>query len=218
MIATMRRDARDFICASTTIGRSPLVPEIALRLAASDTELWEATQSWLDAREVPPPFWAFAWPGGQALARYILDHPDVVRGALAFDLGAGSGLVAIACAKAGARKVVACDSDPFAREASHVNAEANDVRLELAHDMNELVFERDSVLLAADVFYDRPTAAAFTNVLRRARENGARVFVSDPRRPYFPADSFTRVATHDVRVPLGLESRELLQTDVCEMI
>jgi predicted nicotinamide N-methyase len=219
MIEHADRDAaaRQFVRKSTAPGRAPLVPEIALRLAASDTELWQATQAWLDARDVPPPFWAFAWPGGQALARHVLDHPEIVRDARVADLGAGSGLVAIACALAGARDVVACDSDPFARASSIENAEANGVRLTIAEDMHALAFEAGSIVVAADVFYDKRTADAFTQVLRRARSSGARVLVADPRRPYFPHDSFTRVATHDVRVPAGLESSEVMPTEVYEM-
>jgi predicted nicotinamide N-methyase len=219
MIQHADRDAaaREFVRKSTASGRPPLVPEITLRLAASDTQLWEATQAWLDARDVPPPFWAFAWPGGQALARHVLDHPETVRGMSVLDLGAGSGLVAIACALAGARDVVACDSDAFARASSLENAEANGVRLAIADDMHALAFESRSVVVAADVFYDARTADAFMHVLRRARESGARVLVGDPRRPYFPADSFTLVATHDVRVPAGLETKDVLPTDVYEM-
>jgi predicted nicotinamide N-methyase len=208
---------RELVRAHTAPGRAPLVPEIVLRLAASDTDLWHATQDWLDARDVPPPFWAFAWPGGQALARHVLDHPEVVRGSRVFDLGAGSGLVAIACALAGAREVVACDSDAFARAASVENAEANDVRVRITDDMHALSFDESSVVVAADVFYDKRTADAFAQVLHEARSSGARVWVADPRRPYFPRDSFTRVATHDVRVPAGLENAEVMPTDVYEM-
>jgi predicted nicotinamide N-methyase len=162
--------------------------------------LWEA----LEAGDVDPgsdpPFWAAAWPGGQALARYVLDHPEVVAGRTVLDLGAGSGLVAVAALQAGAVRVVASDVDPYGRAAIAVNAELNGVGpVEVAGDL--LDGEPDAsidVVLAGDVCYDRAMTDRVLPVLDAARAAGAEVLVGDPGRPYLPAGRLLPVAVHDV--------------------
>lgn len=207
-----------FVRAHTALGRAPLVPEIALHLASEDTPLWLATETWLAERDVPPPFWAFAWPGGQALARFVLDERAPTTHAL--DLGCGGGLAAIAACLRGATHVLAVDSDPFARAATLLNAEANGVTLRVGDDVERAVVqvEPGTVVLAADVFYDRATSEHFTDVLSRARNAGARVLASDPRRPYFPHAAFRRLASYETTTPVGLERAPALTADVYEML
>jgi predicted nicotinamide N-methyase len=203
------------VLAHTSLGAAPLVPEVKLHLAVEDTPLWLATESWLRARDVPPPFWAFAWPGGQALARHLLDAPTAEARVL--DLGCGGGLAAIAACLRGATEVRAVDSDPFARAAAQLNARANGVALSLAADIQAEQFHQGLTVLAADVFYDRATSDLFLELLTRARAAGARVLAADPRRPYFPTGKFRLLATYDATTPEGLESKPTLKTDVYEM-
>jgi len=190
----------DFIRDHTRPGRPALVPEVALGLADDVVALWEA----LEAGEVhpgsDPPFWAAAWPGGQALARYVLDHPEVVAGRTVLDLGAGSGLVAVAALQAGAARVLASDVDPYGRAAIGVNAELNGVGpVEVTGDL--LDREPDAgidVVLAGDVCYDREMSERVLPFLGRAWLGGAAVYLGDPGRPYVPKEGLVEVATFDV--------------------
>ena len=190
----------DFIRDHTRPGRPALVPEVALGLADDVVALWEA----LEAGEVhpgsDPPFWAAAWPGGQALARYVLDHPEVVAGRTVLDLGAGSGLVAVAALQAGAARVLASDVDPYGRAAIGVNAELNGVGpVEVTGDL--LDREPDAgidVVLAGDVCYDREMSERVLPFLGRAWVGGAAVYLGDPGRPYVPKEGLVEVATFDV--------------------
>lgn len=208
----MTADRRAFVVEHTAVARAPLVPEITLRLATEVTMLWRATQEWLDARDLPPPFWAFAWAGGQALARYVLDRPETVAGKRVADLASGSGIVAIAAAKAGASSVVAIDTDPFAREAALVNAEANGVAVDarcadaLATDPRDF-----DVILAGDVFYERAMAERFVKYLK---ESGAIALTGDPERTYAPSDAWRVVASYEVPTPLDLEGRDVKRAHV----
>ena len=195
-----RRVSPDFIRDHTRPGHPPLVPEVTLRVADDVVALWEA----LEAGEVDhgsdPPFWAAAWPGGQALARYVLDHPAVVAGRTVLDLGAGSGLVAVAALLAGAARVVASDVDPFGRAAVGVNAEANGVGpVDVVGDL--LDGEPDDavdVVLAGDVCYDRTMTERVLPYLGKAWLGGATVFLGDPGRPYLPKEGLVSVAEFDV--------------------
>ena len=198
---TAERDVSpDFIRDHTRPGRPALVPEVALGLTDDVVALWEA----LEAGEVDPgsdpPFWAAAWPGGQALARYVLDHPEVVAGRSVLDLGAGSGLVAVAALLAGAARVLASDVDPYGRAAIGVNAELNGVGpVEVTGDL--LDGEPDpgiDVVLAGDVCYDREMTARVLPYLGRAWLGGAAVYLGDPGRPYVPREGLLEVATFDV--------------------
>lgn len=190
----------DFIRTHTRPGRPSLVPEVALQMADDVVALWEA----LEAGEVDPgsdpPFWAAAWPGGQALARYVLDHPEVVAGRSVLDLGAGSGLVAVAALQAGAARVVASDVDPYGQAAIGVNAQLNGVGpIEVTGDL--LGREPDAgieVLLAGDVCYDREMTGRVLPYLGKAWLGGAAVYLGDPGRPYVPKEGLVEVATFDV--------------------
>jgi predicted nicotinamide N-methyase len=199
-VTTERWVSPDFIREHTRPGRATLVPEVTLRIADDVVALWEAIEAGeADARS-DPPFWAAAWPGGQALARYVLDHPEVVAGRIVLDLGAGSGLVAVAALLAGAERVVASDVDPYGRAAITVNAELNGVGpVEVTGDL--LDGEPDpgiGVVLAGDVCYDREMSGRVLPFLGRAWLAGAAVYLGDPGRPYVPKEGLVEVATFDV--------------------
>jgi predicted nicotinamide N-methyase len=191
------------------------VPEILLHLADDAFDLWEKTEADLGQTGLPPPFWAFTWPGGQALARHVLDHPDLVTGRTVFDLASGSGLVAIAAAKAGAATVTANDIDRFAGAAITLNAEANG--LTLAHILADTL-DGDAcgaeVVLAGDVFYDQPMAERVLPFLARAQARGADVLVGDPGRAHLPCTRFTALVTYDVPVARALEGVDVKRATV----
>ncbi|GAA0491505.1 50S ribosomal protein L11 methyltransferase [Paractinoplanes deccanensis] len=187
----------------------PLTPEISLHLAGGEVGLFDLTGGEFRSDE-PPPFWAFVWAGGQALARYLLDHPDEVRGRTVHDLATGSGVAAIAAALAGAASVAASDLDPAAVAAAQRNAAANHVTLRTEATGAD-------VLLAGDVFYSPTVAETMTTLLRGARRNNQQVLVGDPGRGYFPERLFTKVAEYVVPVPAALEETETLVTGVWQM-
>ncbi|WP_267359531.1 MULTISPECIES: methyltransferase [unclassified Methylobacterium] len=209
-------DPAGFIRANTRLLPVPHAPEIRLHVADEATALWEKTEEELEAIGLPPPFWAFAWAGGQALARYILDNPDRVTGARIIDFASGSGLVAIAAAQAGARHVTASDLDPFAMAAIRLNAAANDVagRIEPVSD-NLLGTEPEvDLVLAADVFYERDLAAAVTAWLCGLQARGIQVLIGDPGRTYLPRDRLECLATYAVPVSRSLEDTEIKRSHV----
>jgi predicted nicotinamide N-methyase len=188
----------EFVRAHTQPVRPALVPEITLLVAADVVALWEALEGEQGATPSDPPFWAAAWPGGQALARYVLDHPGVVAGRSVLDLGAGSGLVAVAALLAGARSVVASEIDPVGRTAIAVNAQVNGLTgLLVTGDVLDQEPAVD-VVLAGDVCYDRIMSERVLNFLDAARARGADVFLGDPGRPYVPAERLDPVAVVDV--------------------
>src|SRR5687768_5626874 len=188
-----------FVLAHTSLTEVPLVPEVRLRLADEAIELWQYTEKFAGGVQLPPPFWAFAWAGGQALARYVLDHPEVVRGKRVLDVAAGSGLVAIAAMKAGAAHVTAVEIDPLAVTAMAVNAAANGVTVEARLDD---VLPGDGgdaeVVLAGDVFYSRDMTGQVLGFLRRVTGRGADCLVGDPGRAYLPKEHLRLVAVYDV--------------------
>ena len=208
-MTTERWVSPDFIRDHTRPGRPSLVPEVTLRMADDVVALWEALESAEVDPGSDPPFWAAAWPGGQALARYVLDHPEVVAGRAVLDLGAGSGLVAVAALLAGATSVVASDVDPYGRAAIRVNAEMNGVGpVEVAGDL--LDAEPDpgiGVVLAGDVCYDREMSERVLPFLGKAWLGGAAVYLGDPGRPYVPKDGLVEVATFDVADTEGPQVR-----------
>jgi predicted nicotinamide N-methyase len=189
----------------------PLAPEISLHLADAGVGLFDATGGEFRSDE-PPPFWAFVWAGGQALARYVLDHPETVRGLSVLDLAAGSGVGAIAAATAGAAQVTAADIDPTAGAAIRRNAAANAVSVSVSDDDRQY-----DVVLAGDAFYSASVAEQMTTLLRAHARRGARVLVGDPGRGYFPGRLFHRLAEYPVPVPAALEETETLVTGVYEM-
>jgi predicted nicotinamide N-methyase len=203
-----------FIRTHTRFLPVPHAPEISLYLADEATELWQKTEDELGEIGLPPPFWAFAWAGGQALARYILDHPEIVAGKSVLDFASGSGLVAIAAAKAGAARVEACDIDEFAAEAMAVNAQENAVRVEVF--CGDLV-GRDKgwdVVLAGDVSYERDMAERVTHWLDNLRQRGASVLIGDPGRSYLAKERLEALETYRVPVTRALEDSEIKQTSV----
>jgi predicted nicotinamide N-methyase len=222
-LQTRRRESLNFSNAESFIRENarllpvPHVPEISLFVADEAVPLWQKTEEELGEMGLPPPFWAFAWAGGQALARYILDHPETVRGKRVLDLACGSGLVAIAAKKAGAKEVIANDIDEFAAAAVALNAEANSVSIRweildrLGDDASPETF---GVVLAGDIFYERDTAARALSFLRRIKAQGALVFVGDPGRAYLPKEKMIVLAEYEVPVIRDLEDAEIKRTKV----
>ncbi|WP_432967929.1 class I SAM-dependent methyltransferase [Dactylosporangium sp. CA-233914] len=202
-----------FVLDNTRLAPVPLAPEVRLRLADEAIELWERTET-DQGGQMPPPFWAFAWAGGQALARYVLDNPHLIAGRTVLDLAAGSGLVAIAAMKAGAARVTAVEIDPLAVAAIGINAEANGVDVTpLLADVLEQEPDAE-VVLAGDVFYSREMTRRMLGYLRRAASSGATVLVGDPGRAYLPREHLTLVAEYDVPVPQTLEDAPVKRTVV----
>ena len=207
-------DKDAFIRAQTRLLPVPHAPEISLHIADVATELWSKTEDELGEIGLPPPFWAFAWAGGQALARYLLDHPDSVRGRCVLDFAAGSGLVGIAAAKAGATQVTAVDIDAFAISAMGLNAQANQVNLTAR--MGDIVGQDEGwdVVLAGDVSYERDMAARVTDWLERLARRGALVLIGDPGRSYLARERLESIAEYQVPVTRDLEDAEVKTTCV----
>lgn len=209
-------DPAAFIRANTRLRPVPLVPEISLHVADEAVPLWHKTEEELGEAGLPPPFWAFAWAGGQALARYVLDHTDSVRGKNVLDLASGSGLVAIAAMQAGAANVVAADIDAFALAAIALNAEANGVAVALsqANYLTDDTSETFDTILAGDIFYERDTAASAFAFLSSKRARGAKILIGDPGRSYLPKDKLHDLGTYAVPVTRELEDMEIKRTSV----
>ena len=210
-------NAEAFIREHTRLRPVPHVPEISLYVADEAVPLWQKTEEELGEMGLPPPFWAFAWAGGQALARYILDHPDTVRGRRVLDIASGSGLVAIAAAMAGASQVTANDIDVFAIPAIALNANANGVSLqsETIDRLDERIALTDfGTVLAGDIFYERDTAARAFSFLQRMKAQGALVLVGDPGRSYLPGNQMSVLTEYEVPVIRDLEDAEIKRTKV----
>jgi predicted nicotinamide N-methyase len=206
------------ILASTRLSSVPLVPEVQIHQASEPISLWEDTERVTGRSGLDPPFWAFAWAGGRALARYLLDHPAVVRGRRVIDVASGSGLVAIAAAKAGATAVTAYDIDPLAAAAIAVNARANKVTVasvcaDVFDDDGPHAADGDLVLVA-DAFYERDLADKVTFFLERAHGCGAAILAGDFGRTYLPRDRLVALATYDVPGLLVLEGSDIKRTTI----
>ncbi|WP_288430605.1 methyltransferase [uncultured Agrobacterium sp.] len=210
----MKTDPEEFIRSNTSVMSPPHVPEIRLHLASEAHELWLKTEEELEEIGLPPPFWAFAWAGGQGLARYILDHPHEVAGKRVVDFASGSGLVAMAASMAGATDVLAVDIDPWAKSSILMNAAINGVQLKTssANIIGEEIAA--DVLLAGDVFYDRDFAGALLPWLSSLASRGIRVLVGDPGRAYLPKAQLEACATYQVPVTRALEDNDVKKTTV----
>jgi len=207
---------RAFIVEHTRLQRPPHTPELQLHLADEITPIWRMTEEALSEIGLPPPFWAFAWAGGQALARYILDHREVVEGKAVVDFASGSGLVAIAAMKAGAARVLAADIDGFCGAALTLNAEANGVAVEFT-DADLLDAPPPAwadVILAGDICYEKPLAERVMTWLAAARAAGKKVLIGDPGRSYFPRHGLAKLADYQVPTTRELEDMEVKKTSV----
>jgi predicted nicotinamide N-methyase len=210
-----RRSVEAFVRANTKLLAPPLVPEVVLHLAEESLAIWQKTEDELGTMNVPPPYWAFAWAGGQALARFLLDNAALVAGKRVLDLGSGSGLSAIAAAKAGASSVLATDIDRMALAALALNAAANDVAIETTpDDVLERLPAATDVLLVGDLFYERALADRVLACIAAAAAQGVPAFVGDPKRNYFPTDRFEVLAEYQVPVTRDLEDAEIKRTAV----
>lgn len=208
------RDAERFILANTALKAPPHVPEIRLHLADEAHGLWRRTEEELAEIGLPPPFWAFAWAGGQGLARHVLDHPELVRGRTVLDFASGSGLVAIAAARAGATEVLAVDIDPFCAAAIRLNAQANGVEIDFSGDDLIGADAGWDVVLAGDVFYDKAFADRLMPWFTALKARGAAVLVGDPGRSYLPKAGLEKLAAYEVPVTRALEDAEVKRTTV----
>ncbi|TCS13232.1 methyltransferase [Caulobacter sp. BK020] len=216
MIEASLAGRRAFILENTRLQAPPHTPELRLRLADEITPIWKLTEEALAEIGLPPPFWAFAWAGGQALARYVLDHPEVVAGKRVIDFASGSGLVAIAAMKAGAASVLAADIDVFCEAAIGLNAEANGVEVAFteANLLDAAPPSSAEVLLAGDICYERPMAEAVMAWLVQGRAAGANVLIGDPGRTYFPKDGLVKLAEYQVPTTRELEDMAVKRTSV----
>ena len=206
---------RQFILDNTRQQSPPHTPELILHLADEITPIWKMTEEALAEIGLPPPFWAFAWAGGQALARYLMDNPEVVAGKQVIDFASGSGIVAIAAARAGAASVLAADIDGFCGAAVALNAEANGVSVDFTDlDLLDAPPPPAHVLLAGDICYEKPLAKRVMAWLGEARAGGARVLIGDPGRSYFPRSGLVKLAEYEVPTTRELEDFAVKKTAV----
>lgn len=218
----MIADPAAFIRAHTVLRSVPHAPELRLHVANEATELWSRTEEELDEIGLPPPFWAFAWAGGQALARYLLDNPETVAGRRVLDLASGSGLVAIAAMRAGAASAGANEIDPFALAAIALNAAANGVAVDVVPGdlvgadpgTSPAFWEAYDCVLAGDVCYEKGMAARMMAHLRAAALSGRTVLLGDPGRAYLPGTGLIQLADYAVPVTRALEDSEVKRTRV----
>jgi len=216
MIAPTPEARRAFILENTRPQRPPHTPELVLHLAEEITPIWRLTEEALEEMGLPPPFWAFAWAGGQALARYVLDHPELVARKRVIDFASGSGIVGIAAMKAGAASVLAADIDVFCGAALALNAEANGVACDYT-DQDLLDAPPPAwaeVILAGDICYEKPLADRVLAWLGAARAAGATVLIGDPGRSYFPRQGLDKLAEYQVPTTRELEDLEVKKTAV----
>jgi predicted nicotinamide N-methyase len=215
MIGADPASRRAFILANTRLQSPPHTPELSLHLADEITPIWRMTEEALEEIGLPPPFWAFAWAGGQALARYILDAPQTVAGQRVIDFASGSGIVAVAAARAGASSVLAADIDGFCGAALALNAEANGVTADFTDkDLLDGPPPEADVILAGDICYEKPLAARVMAWLEAGAQRGARVLIGDPGRSYFPREGLVRLAEYQVPTTRELEDMEVKRTAV----
>ncbi len=209
----------EFIRTQTVLIAPPLVPEITLHLATEVTPLWQMTEERLKHNGLPPPYWAFAWPGGQGMARYILDHPETVRGKCVVDFAAGCGIAAIAAMKAGAKSAVVVEIDPMAFAAVQLNAAHNHVAIENMGDIEMTKpFKGADLILAGDVCYQQAMSAVMMRWLWLCAAKGARVLLADPGRAYVPHDGLKECARYVVPTSRDLEDSDSRTVTVWELV
>lgn len=212
-------DPAGFVRRNTALHEPPLVPEVKLHLASEIVPIWQMTEEELEKSGLPPPFWAFAWAGGQALSRYILDNPDIVSGKDVLDFGAGSGLIGVSAAKAGAKSVLSADIDNFAVEAIMLNAEANGVEIDAtAEDLVGVENRGWQVILVGDMCYERPLAERIEVWLRRLASEGAVVLIGDPGRTYLPKTGLRKLVSYAVMTTRELEDTDVRNTSVWHVL
>lgn len=216
MITPTPEGRRAFVLENTRVQRPPHTPELELHLADEITPIWRLTEEALQEMGLPPPFWAFAWAGGQALARYVLDHPQVVAGKQVIDFATGSGIVAIAAMKAGAARVLAADIDVFCGAAVAANAARNGVAVQFTEKnlLDEPPPAWADVILAGDICYEKPLATQVLAWLADAKHAGATVLIGDPGRSYFPREGLEKLAEYQVPTTRELEDMEVKKTAV----
>lgn len=214
-----RQEARAFIRANTALHEPPLVPEVRLHLATEVVPIWQMTEEELEKTGLPPPFWAFAWAGGQALARHILDHPETVRGKRVLDFGSGSGLIAIAAMKAGAISALAADIDLFAAAAIELNAEVNNSSLLVeTEDIVGVPNQGWDVILVGDMCYERPLAERIENWVHDLVADGAQALIGDPGRTYLPKSGLEKLISYAVKTTRELEDTDVRNTSVWRVL
>lgn len=218
-MSTAHTDPAGFIRRNTALYEPPLVPEVKLHLATEIVPIWQMTEQELEKSGLPPPFWAFAWAGGQALARYILDNPSIVSGKDVLDFGSGSGLIGISAAKAGAKSVLSADIDMFAVEAITLNARSNGVAVEVtAEDLVGVENRGWQVVLVGDMCYERPLAERIEAWLRRLAAEGVTVLIGDPGRTYLPKTGLEKLVSYAVMTTRELEDTDVRNTSVWRVL
>lgn len=210
-------DIPAFIRENTRVLAPSHVPELKLHLADDAVALWEMTEEQLGELGLPPPFWAFAWAGGQALARYVLDQPEIVAGKRVLDVASGSGLVAIAAMRAGAVSAVAVDIDAFATHAAELNAALNDVVVATSDGDPVGAPTEADIILVGDLFYDRDLAPRVLAWLVEQQNAGKTVLIGDPGRTYLPRDKLEQIAAYDIPVTRALEDAEVKRAAVWKL-
>jgi predicted nicotinamide N-methyase len=220
-MARLPADPEGFIRANLALESPAMVPEFRLWLATEYVPIWQATEAWLEQHNVDPPYWAFCWPGGQAIARYLLDHPDTVRGKRVIDFAAGSGVSSMAAAHAGAQSVVANDVDLLSLVAVRLNAKANGLAFEVSAD--DWLAGADGapdadVVIAGDVCYEREMSVRALAWLRGHANAGRLVLLGDPGRNYFSAQGLEELARYEIPTSLQLENRGMRETVVWKVL
>jgi predicted nicotinamide N-methyase len=215
----MNSEMADFIRSQTVLAKASIVPEIELYLATEITPIWQIAEERLKGGDLPPPYWAFAWPGGQGLARYALDHPDEIEGKRVLDYGAGCGIAAIAAAKAGAKAALADDIDLLAQTAILLNAEHNGAKVDIHRvaDMERAVRNID-LILAGDVCYQQAMSTVMLRWLHLCVAKGVRVLIGDPGRAYVPKEGLRQLASYNVPTSRELEDRDSRTVTISELI
>jgi predicted nicotinamide N-methyase len=220
-MARLPADPEGFIRANTALEVPAMVPEFKLWLASEYVPIWQATEAWMEEQNIDPPYWAFCWPGGQAVARYLLDNPELVRDRRVIDFAAGSGVSSMAAARAGATSVTANDIDALSLVAARLNAAANGLAIEVSGEdwlsMPETMPETD-VVIAGDVCYERDMSARALAWLRDHARAGRLVLLGDPGRNYFSAQGLEEHARYEIPTSLQLENRGMRETVVWRVL